>query len=326
MITLQNRIVTLTFSPAIDKSASVPKLIPEKKLSCSTPVYEPGGGGINVARAIKRIGGNATAIYLAGGYPGKFLTKLLDKEEIDGIPIQTINPTRENLVIKEIATQKQYRFGMPGAQTSPREWQNCLKVIEQLIDVDYLVISGSLPDRAPENIFSEISRFCVAKKTRLIVDTSREALSQAVKAGVFLIKPNLKELAALVGQETISKTQIKQASKELIKEHKCEAVITSLGAEGAMLVTGKISFDITPPPVKVQSTVGAGDSMLAGVVMGLYHHKNMIQSLQYGVACGTAATLNPGTELCHLRDVNRLYRIIKDTSKSHRRPPIGSSK
>jgi len=311
MITMHNKIVTLTFCPAIDKSATVPILIPEKKLNCSTPIYEPGGGGINVARAIKRLGGNATAIYLAGGYTGKFFKKLLDKENITGISIKTVNPTRENLVIKEIATQRQYRFGMPGPEISLAEWQHCLKTIEQLTNTEYLVISGSLPQGAPVNIFSKIAETFFEKKTKLIVDTSGEALRQALESGVFLIKPNLKELAFLVNEETLHIEQVEKASKTLINKYKCEIVITSLGAEGAMLVTNSTSLRIIPPKVSVQSTVGAGDSMLAGIIMGLCNEKTMVESVQYGVACGTAATLNPGTELCHPADVNRLYQLIK---------------
>jgi len=316
MIIPHNRIVTLTFCPAIDKSASVAALIPEKKLSCSAPIYEPGGGGINVARAIKRLGGNATAIYLAGGYTGKFFTKLLKKENITTLPIKTINPTRENLVIKEMATKKQYRFGMPGPEISFTEWQDCLKAVEQLSDVEYLVISGSLPTGAPANIFSKIAKICRVKKVKLIVDTSGESLRHAVEAGVFLIKPNLKELAALVNQESLSIEQVVPASKAVINNYKCEAVITSLGPEGAMLVTSHTTLRITPPQVNAQSTVGAGDSMLAGIIMGLCNQKNMIESVQYGVACGTAATLNPGTELCHFKDVQDLYQMIRRSAAS----------
>lgn len=307
-----NKIITLTFSPAIDKSASVATLIPEKKLSCSTPVYEPGGGGINVARAIKRLGGNATAIYLAGGYPGRFFTQMLCKENITTVPIQTISLTRENLVIKEESTQKQYRFGMPGAMVSAAECNRCLKAIEQSADFQYLIVSGSLPAGVPATIFGKLAEITRAKKAKLIVDTSGQALRYALQAGVFLIKPNLKELASLVNEETLSITQVEQASKTLIGKYKCEVIITSLGPDGAMLVTGDTKVRIFPPQVKVQSTVGAGDSMLAGVIMGLYKQKNMVESAQYGVACGTAATLNPGTELCHLTDVERLYCMIRD--------------
>ncbi len=303
-------ITTITFSPAIDKSTTVPLLIPEKKLSCTNPVYEPGGGGINVARAIKRLGGNATAIYLAGGYSGKVFTGLLSQEKIDTIPIKTLGLTRENLVVKEVSTNKQFRFGMPGDKIIEREWKKCVSTLRQLTGVKYIVVSGSLPLGIPEDIFTRIANVANCNRAKLIVDTSGPSLNHAVKAGVYLIKPNLKELGHLVGEDFLNIDQVTEASKEIINRYLCDVVITSLGANGAFLTTKEISFQITPPKVSVQSTVGAGDSMLAGVVFSLFNNRSIIESAQYGVACGTAATMNQGTELCHLNDVTNLYNII----------------
>ena len=307
---MHNHIITVTFSPAVDKSTSVPLLIPEKKLSCTTPVYEAGGGGINVARVIKRLGGNAPAIYLAGGYTGKLFTKLLKEEEVDVLPVNTKANTRENIVIKESETNKQYRFGMPGMHVRNEEWRNCLKLLAQQQDIAYIVVSGSLPPGLPADIFKRIAEISKAKNARLVVDTSGEALAEAVKAGVYLIKPNLKELANLVNQHIETPEQIEEAAKEVISRFKCEVIITSLGAEGAILVTSSVTLRIKAPSMKVESTVGAGDSMLAGIVFSLSDSKSLVESAWYGVACGTAATMNAGTELCHLKDVQSLYRII----------------
>ncbi|MCX2452392.1 1-phosphofructokinase family hexose kinase [Pedobacter sp. PLR] len=303
-------IVTITFNPAIDKSTTVPLLIPEKKLHCSIPIYEPGGGGINVARAIKRLGGHATAIYLAGGYSGKIFTELLNQEKIDGIPIKTSGLTRENLIVKEDFSNRQFRFGMPGDPVSDKEWKSCIMSLEKIPDVKYIVVSGSLPTGIPSDIFVSMSRIAHSKGARLIVDTSEAALNHAIEAGVYLIKPNLKELAMLVGEENLSIDQIEQASKEIIDSYHCKVVITSLGAEGAVLTTKGISIRIIAPKVTIQSTVGAGDSMLAGIILSLSNNRSLIESAQYGVACGTAATMNQGTELCHLNDVTNLYQII----------------
>ncbi|MNJ95556.1 6-phosphofructokinase isozyme 2 [compost metagenome] len=313
---MRDKIITLTFNPAIDKSASVPLLIPEKKLNCSTPTYEPGGGGINVSRAIKRLEGSSTAIYLAGGYTGRIFTKLISAEGLDIRAIKTRGSTRENVVIKEMQSNLQYRFGMPGEKVYPREWKNCLTAIEQIKNVAYIVASGSLQSGVPRDIFAKISEIARSKNARLIVDTSAEPLRRAVEAGVYLIKPNLKELASLVNKDFLSIDQVTDASKEVIRKFKCEIVITSLGPEGAILVTKDIAFKITVPNVRVQSTVGAGDSMLAGIVLSLARKKNLIASAQYGVACGSAATMNPGTELCHLKDVNLLYSIISKNASS----------
>lgn len=314
---MSSHIITVTFSPAIDKSASVPLLIPEKKLTCTSPVYEPGGGGINVARAIKRLGGDAIAVYPAGGYTGELLTKLLIDEKVDVFPIKTMEHTRENITIKETATNNQYRFGMPGARLSSSGYKKCLKLIEQQQKTAYIVVSGSLPPGVPPDIFEKIAKISRVKNARLIVDTSGEALKQALKAGVYLIKPNLKELASLSGLQVLAVDDAEKAAKEVLDKYKCEVIVTSLGAEGALLVTPSMSLKIKVPTVKTESTVGAGDSMLAGIVYSLLNSRPMIEAARYGVACGTAATMNPGTELCHLKDVEKLYQVISQIEQSH---------
>ncbi len=305
-------IITVTFNPAIDKSTSVPVLIPEKKLKCALPVYEPGGGGINVARAIKKLGGKAVAVYLAGGYSGKTFTQLLTDELVDSIVTETRESTRENLIVLETASNQQYRFGMPGPTIREPEWQACLNSIENIQDVEYIVASGSLPQGVPTDIFARIAFIARKKNARLIVDTSGEALKEAVAAGVYLIKPNLGELSMLLAKEELNIELVDDAAKEVIEKGNCEVVVVSMGPAGAMLVTKELALQIMPPAVKRKSTVGAGDSMVAGIVLGLTRNKSLTEAVQYGVACGTAATMNPGTELCKKEDAEHLYKLIKN--------------
>lgn len=304
-------IITITFSPAIDKSTTVPVLIPEKKLNCTEPVYEPGGGGINVARAIKKLGGEATAVYLAGGYTGKTFIQLLTDEAVESVVTETKENTRENLIVLETASNQQYRFGMPGSIISEPEWQACLNSIEQIMDVEYIVASGSLPKGVPTDIFARIALIAKKKKAKLIVDTSGKALKQAVQAGVYLIKPNLGELSSLLGKEELNIELVDDEARKVIENGNCEVVVVSMGAAGAMLVTKELAIQILPPAVKIKSTVGAGDSMVAGIVMSLTKNKSLTETIQYGVACGTAATMNPGTELCRKEDADYLYNIIR---------------
>ncbi|MET3115604.1 6-phosphofructokinase 2 [Pedobacter sp. CG_S7] len=303
-------IVTLTFNPAIDKSTSVPLLIPEKKLNCTAPHYEPGGGGVNVARALKKLGAQATAIYLAGGITGKMYTQLLFKEAVNTIVVPTKGSTRENFIVEEIQTNKQYRFGLPGAQINEQEWQRCLSELEQLTEISYIVVSGSLPPGIPETIFSKITAIAQQKKAKLVVDTSGEALKHAVNAGVYLIKPSLGELAMLAGMENVTNDQVVEISRKVIEKGTCEVIVVSMGAAGAMLVTKELAIKVNAPEVKIRSTVGAGDSMVAGMVLSLLKNYSLEAALQYGVACGTAATVNPGTGLCDKEFVEEIYQII----------------
>lgn len=311
---IQNKsaIITVTFSPCIDKSTSVPSLIPEKKLKCASPKLEPGGGGINVARAITKLGGNAIAVYPAGGYTGKYFNHLLADEKIPAIIIDTKEETRENIIVLEESTNKQYRFGMPGTLLQKSEWQQILDRIEEIEAPAFIVASGSLPPGVPVDIFARIARIAKKKNTRFVADTSGEALQQAVTEGVYMIKPNLGELSSLAGKDHLLPDEVPGIARQLIEKGNCQMVIVSMGADGALLVTRDIIQTIRPPAVNTKSTVGAGDSMVAGVVLALSNGKGPEEAAQYGVACGTAATMNPGTELCRPEDVEKLYSIIKN--------------
>lgn len=304
-------LLTVTFSPCIDKSTTVPKLIPEKKLTCSQPVYEPGGGGINVARVLGRLGLPATAFFPAGGRNGEFLRELAAAENVlvENTFVQA--ETRENLHVTDLATNQQYRFGMPAVSLSKEEWNTLLNTLATLTFEGFLVVSGSLPHDAPEDIFSRIAEIAQGKKVKLIIDSSGPALQKAVSAGVYLIKPNIGELAALAGKEELQMEQVEEVAKALIQHRHCEIIVVSLGQSGALLVTSDKLYRAIPPAVVRVSTVGAGDSMLAGIIYGLSRGWDFDAIIRYGVACGTAACMNPGTALCNLDDIDRIFALTK---------------
>ncbi len=303
-------IVTLTFNPALDKSITVPRLLPEKKLKCSLPVYGPGGGGINVARAIKKLGGSAIAAYLAGGHVGHQISSLLTREGIKSLVTETQCSTRENLIVFDNATGRQYLFDMQCEGINHWEAEECLQHLGQLQDVGYIVVSGSLPPGLPDDIFTKLADIARQKQARLIVDTSGEALKKALQAGVYLIKPNLRELASLTGKEELAVEMAECAAREVLCSSNCEVIVVSLGAAGALLVTKEFVASFSPPVSLVKSTVGAGDSLVAGIVFSLAENKSLAEAVRYGVACGCAATLNPGTELCIKADADQLYPAI----------------
>ena len=306
---MMDSIVTITFSPCIDKSATVPEMVPDKKLKCHHPTLEPGGGGINVARAIRKLGGLATAIYPAGGYTGMHFNKLLREEDVPSIIIETEHETRENIIILDESNNKQYRFGMPGSPMNEKEWKKVLSSVEQL-NPHYIVASGSLPPGVPEDIFGRISKIASKKKARLVVDTAGTPLKIATEEGVFLLKPNLGELAYLVDRERLDEKEIESLARQLIMNGKTEAIVVSMGSSGAMLVTRDEKLLIKSPESPKKSTVGAGDSMVAGIVLSLSQGRSIYDATRYGVACGTAATMNPGTELCRKGDADKLFEQI----------------
>jgi len=303
-------IVTITFNPCIDKTASVKKLVPEKKLHCTEPIFEPGGGGINVARAIRKLGGSAIAIYPAGGYTGQFFSHMLAKEEVPSIIIDVEHAMRENVIVREESSNNQFRFGFPGAKLNEHEWQKCLEEIEKIDDAKYVVASGSIPEGVPPDIFARLAAIARNKNIRLVVDTSGGALKLAAEQGVYMMKPNIGELALLVNKSELAITDVAAAGKEIISKGNCEVLVVSMGEDGAMLLTKEFQFIVKPPLVPRKSTVGAGDSMVAGIVLRLSRNKDIREAFLYGVAAGTAATMNAGTELCHLRDADELFQQL----------------
>ena len=177
--------------------------------------------------------------------------------------------------------------------------------------MEYIVASGSLAPGVPTDIYAQIAAIAKSKGAKLIVDTSGEALKAAADEGIFLLKPNLAELSSLAGREEINAELVDDVAREIIGKGNCEVVVVSLGPAGAMLVTANEIIQATPPAVKKRSTVGAGDSMVAGIVLSLSKGWELKDALRYGVATGTAATMNNGTELCKLKDVECLFPLIR---------------
>ena len=309
-----SKIITITLNPALDKSTHVDQVLPEKKLRCTSPSYEPGGGGINVSRAVKKLGGNSTAWLLAGGPAGDKICELLHEEGVDYWTVPTKSWTRENLMVMEDSTGNQFRFGMPGAEVYEGEWKQCLDKLEQMPDEElpeYVVASGSLPEGVPDDFYSQLASLAHKRNTKLIVDTSGEALVKAAGEGVYLLKPNLGELASLAGKEQINAMEQEEIARQVLEEGKCQVLVVSLGPRGAMLASkeGGITY-VVPPTVPQQSAVGAGDSMVAGMVLSLIKGCNLDEMVRYGVAAGTAATMSPGSELCRKEDTEEIYQWL----------------
>jgi len=304
-------IVTITLNPALDKSITVPELVPEKKLRALSAKVEPGGGGINISRALKKLGVASEAIILSGGYTGKTLEALLSKEQVAFTAIETEGDTRENFVVFDEDKKLQYRFGMPGERVSDQELGLLMQAIGNCAHVDYVVLSGSLPPGTSTTVFHEIAIIAQQLNAKLIVDTSGDGLKAAVKEGLYLIKPNLRELASLVGKEWIDMADVIVTARQVIVAGACKAMAVSMGADGAMLITATEHYKAAAPQAPVLSTVGAGDSMVAGMLAALTKGWGWEQVLQYGVAAGSAATLHKGTELCSLSDTERIFAEIK---------------
>jgi 6-phosphofructokinase 2 len=304
-------IVTLTVNPALDKSTHFKGLVPEQKIRCDVPRFDAGGGGINVSKAIARLDGISKAIFTSGGPTGNMLKELIEKEKIPFETIEIHSWSRESFVAVDDNTNLQYRFGFKGAEINASEKDQIIQTIQK-IDANYLVVSGSLNDGLPSDFYKQIAEITKKRNLKLIVDAYGDALKNVLEAGVFMIKPNVGELAKLVGVERLEMEEVNQAAKQIIAKGGAEIVVVSLGPQGAVLVT-KDAYEFVPAPnVVKRSTVGAGDSMVGGMVWALSQNKTLKEVIRWGVACGSAATMNEGTQLFKKEDAQRLFDWLKD--------------
>lgn len=311
-------ILTITMNPAVDKSTSLEKLIPEKKLRCTELIQEAGGGGINVSKAIKKLGGETLALFPSGGANGKLLEQLLTQDQMAFHAIPVDGETRESFTAVERSTNAQYRFVMPGCRVNEKEMDACFSAINFLNPLPSIIVaSGSLPPGVPDDFYARLAAIAKQKRIKLIVDTSGTPLQLAAKEGVYLLKPNLSELCSLVGKEYLELREVEEAALQVIHKGHCEVVVVSMGPSGALLITKDIHASIPAPTVKKLSTVGAGDSMVGGMAWMLSQGKPLQDVVRFGVACGTAATMNAGTKLFNKEDVYRLYEwIIADKTQT----------
>lgn len=303
-------ITTLTLNPSLDKSTHFSGLLAEQKIRCEIPRYDAGGGGINVSKAILKLGGHSLCIFTSGGSSGEMLETLITNQKIESAIIKTKNWTRENFIAFDDLSQAQYRFGFPGNELLDVEIDAILKSIQDL-QSDYLVISGSLNEGVSSDFYQKIAETAKASNIKVIVDTSGEALNKVLETGVYLIKPNIGELAKLIGVERLEMNEVAPAAQKLIEKGCAEIIVVSLGPQGAVLVTANQTEFVAAPNVVKKSTVGAGDSMVGAMTWALSQNKSLKEVVQWGVACGSAATMNEGTQLFNVADASRLFKELQ---------------
>lgn len=304
------RIATLTLNPAMDLAVRTPRVVATEKLRCSAPRHDPGGGGINVARVVSTLGGDALAVYPAGGPFGEMLRRALDAIGLAHLPVAISGDTRESFTVDEQASGLQYRFVLPGPRLSEQERLGCLAALRGLHPAPaYLVVSGSFTPGIEPSFFDELLALAGQVGARLVVDLSGEPLAYAARrGGAYLIKPSLNELASLIGRMPENEREQEGALRELIGAGAAEVIVLSLGAAGALYASGDRLERIAVPSVPMVSAVGAGDSMLGAVVLALAQGRELGDAVRYGVAAGAATVMRPGTQLCLREDVERLFR------------------
>ncbi|WP_123024087.1 1-phosphofructokinase family hexose kinase [Mycolicibacterium stellerae] len=305
-------IVTLTMNPALDITTNADVVRHTDKIRCDGARYDAGGGGINVARFARVLDASVTAVYPAGGPTGALVTDLVGESDVPVARVIIGNPTRESFTVNERSTGKQYRFVLPGPQLTPAEQAQCLDTLRRAAaSAQFVVASGSLPPGVPADFYQRVADICGELGVPLILDTSGGGLNH-VKAGVFLLKPSVRELRECVGSPLETESEQLAAAHGLIDRGVTQAVVVSLGSEGALVATSRDSMRIPAIPVHAVSGVGAGDAMVAAMTVGLSNAWPLSKAVRFGIAAATAKLLTPGTSACTRADVDRFFELVSE--------------
>ncbi|SDI32787.1 1-phosphofructokinase family hexose kinase [Aliiruegeria lutimaris] len=305
-----HEILTITLNPALDMNTEADKVVPDVKLRCTEPTVDPGGGGINVARAIRHMGGDATAVVAIAGHNGNRLLELLMEQGIPVMPIPSPGETRASVVVNCKNTGQQYRFMLPGPPWKEEHVQKAIRTTAAHAPKGGLVIlSGSQPPGVPLDFEEHLSAAIMEAGAKLIVDTSGPALRQIVqdhRSPPFLLRSDDEEAEGLAGRKLETPADTAAFSRELIDRGVAENIIFARGSEGSVLTTKDGSWLATAPKVEVISKVGAGDSFVGGFTLCLARGETLQEAARWGAAAAAAAVATPATELCRGDDVERL--------------------
>lgn len=302
-------IVTLTVNPAIDAACVADEVVPMRKVRTRDERYDAGGGGLNVARAVRELGGEAVAFYLAGGITGQALEGLIERSGIAAVRVPIADLTRVSHTVFETSTGHEFRFTPEGPLISESEWRNCLEVLS-IVDGDWFVASGSLARGLPPDFYARVTRQVNARGGKLVLDSSGAALHHALAEGVYLVKPSRRELENLLGRKATTPAEEEALAREVVETGRAEIVALTLGAGGAVLATRDLTLRLASPPVEARSAVGAGDSFVGAMTWALAAGYPVVEAFAYGIAAGAAAAMTPGTELCRHADVLHLFEQV----------------
>jgi len=304
----QAPILTLTLNPALDMASDVPHLIPDEKLRCTDPRLDPGGGGLNVSRAIHALGGESLALVALGGLTGDRLAELIRREGVMFLGITGPGETRQSLTVTETASGRQYRFMLPGPVWGAEDQERVFMLLRAAGKPGgFAVISGSQPPGVPKNFPALLAAAMTGM--RVVLDTSGAALVEAVTnplPGLEVLRMDDDEAAQLAGHPLDSRSDTADFAQSLVRRGIARKVIVARGADGSVLAGAEERLFCKAPKVKLRSRVGAGDSFVGGYVLGLARGLTEAGALSQGVAAAAAAVMSEATELCRREDVDRL--------------------
>ncbi len=309
-------ILTLTLNPALDISTRVAQVRKAEKLRCDAPSYNAGGGGLNVSRALLRLGTPSLALVALNGPTGERLAGLLRDEGVGFVALQSPGETRQSMTVTETTSGAQYRFMLPGPVWSAADQAQVFARLAEILQPGSIaVISGSQPPGVPTDF---PARLCAAMPgATVVLDTSGATLAAAVAQpipGLAVLRMDSEEAEGLAGHPLQTATDTADFASALVAQGVAEVVVVARGAEGNVLASADQRLIAQPPRVTVDSAVGAGDSFVAGLVLAMARGEGWAQALPLATACAAAAVMTPATELCRAEDVARLLPQVTLTT------------
>lgn len=303
-----NSILTITLNPALDVTTYLDQLKPQQKLRCGPPRYDPGGGGVNVSRAIKEFGGESHAFVAVAGATGQWYQRVLEETGISFETWALRGETRFSLNVMEEKTDLQYRFMLPGPEQEADDAAQLLGALRKSIGAGYkyVVASGSLPPGLPQDFYARLAVHVRASGGLLILDTSGPALKSALPEHPYMIKIDHIEAQELAEGRENAALSMPELAQRLIDQQVAEIIIITIGDKGAILAGGGHLLHVQAPSVEVCSAVGAGDSFVGALVLGLSKSWSLPDACRYGVAAAASAVTTEGTALCE-RDMTQHY-------------------
>ncbi|MGE5707512.1 MAG: 1-phosphofructokinase [Bacteroidota bacterium] len=298
-------IVTLTANPALDYTAYVPQLELGEVNRFRNPLLDPAGKGINASRMIHRLGWPTIAFGFLAGDIGHIAMQALDQEGVPHHFVPVPGQTRINVTIVEDSKRSTSLYG-PGPVVDSQHQE----ILEGMLDFwmqacRVLVLAGSLPTGMPKDSYASFIRRARSLDVCTILDADGEALRLGVEAKPNLIKPNVEEAQRLLGRELPDQAAVLEGARELCRRG-IEMVIISMGAQGAVCVRGEQAWKALPPSVERRSTVGSGDSLVAGLAVAIARGQSFLEGLRLGTAAGAATASTAGTSLGTGTDLARL--------------------
>ncbi|MBD3680209.1 MAG: 1-phosphofructokinase family hexose kinase [Rhodobacteraceae bacterium] len=299
---MNRHILTITLNPTVDFATTAPEVVPGPKLRCTEPMIDPGGGGINVARAIQMLGGQATALIAIGGATGAHLLQLLTQEGIATVAFQGPGETRQSISVTDARNGEQYRFVMPGPSWAEHDLPRALRSVDQATgDGTFVVLSGSQPPGVAKDFPSILAAHVSTRQARLIVDTSGPALFHLAKGPhktLHVLRMDGEEGEELAGRPLQTPEDTAKFARELVDAGVARMVIVARGADGSVLSSAEGSWHSVGPEVPVVSKVGAGDSFVGAFTLALAREEPLGDCLRFGVAAASAAVMTEATRLC----------------------------